>query len=188
MQRRPMLAAQRVGVHLLLGAACVALLALAGCAAAVSPARNAPAPSPTAAPSVSGPLASIVGPLLAGRAQRGATTYDASTGQATIILTIPAAPDVATAQTRVMTLCYDVQKALWASNRPLRGVKVIVLGPLRDDYADIIEDAYGVAEVQAPTAAKLSWNSLSPEVAWNHYDNTWLRASYLPNWLYGHGN
>ena len=47
MQRRPMLAAQRVGVHLLLGAACVALLALAGCAAAVSPARNAPAPSPT---------------------------------------------------------------------------------------------------------------------------------------------
>ena len=188
MQRHPMFAAQRIVAHLLLGSVCVALLALAGCATASPATRNAPAPSPTAAPTFSGPLASVIAPILDGRAQRGATTYDASARQATITLTIAAAPDVATAQARVMTLCFEVQKALWASNQSLGGVKVIILGPIHDDYADIIEDAYGVAEVWAPTAAKLSWNSLSPEAAWGHYDNTWLRASYLPNWLYGHGN
>ena len=87
-----------------------------------------------------------------------------------------------------MTLCYEVQKALWRSDSSLREVKVIVLGPLRDDYADIIEDAYGVADVLAPTGTKLSWGNLSPQSAWSRYDSTWLRPSYLPNWLYGHGN
>ena len=187
MQRNRIVAGRRAA-SLITGVVCAALLALAGCASATPPTSHVPAPTPTATPVLTGPLASIVGPLVSGRAQRIATTYDASARQATITLTIAAAPDVNAAQERVMTVCYDVQKALWTSNPSLSEVKVIVLGPLRDDYADIIEDAYGVADVLAPTAAKLSWNTLSPQSAWSHYDNTWMRASYLPNWLYGHGN
>lgn len=177
---------RRNAASLILGVACLALLALTGCASATSATSHGPTPTPT--PVLTGPLASVVGPVVAGRAQRIATSYDASSTQATITLTIAAAPNVNTAQERVMTLCYDVQKALWTSNPSLREVKVIVLGPIRNDYAEIIEDAYGVADVLAPTGTKLSWNSLSPQAAWSHYDNTWMRASYLPNWLYGHGN
>lgn len=188
MQRSLILSTQRVLASLILGAACVALFALAGCAGATLATSHTPAPTPTSTPVLTGPLASVIGPVVGGRAQRIATSYDASAKQATITLTIPAAPNVNAAQERVMTLCYDVQKALWTSNQPLHEVKVIVLGPLRNDYAEIIEDAYGVADVLAPTGTKLSWNSLSPQTAWSHYDNTWLRASYLPNWLYGHGN
>lgn len=188
MRRRLMFSTRRVIASLLFGVACVALLSLAGCAGAPSATSHTPAPSPTSAPILTGPLASVVGPVVGGRARRITTSYDASAKQATITLTIAAAPNVNAAQERVIALCYAVQKALWTSDPSLREVKVIVLGPLRDDYADIIEDAYGVADVLAPTGTKLSWNTLSPQAAWDHYDNTWLRASYLPNWLYGHGN
>ena len=180
--------ARRVIASLLFSVACLALLALAGCAGATSATSRRPSPTPTVTPVATGPLARVVGPVVGGRARSITTSYDASAKQATITLTIVAAPNVNAAQERVMTLCYEVQKALWTSDSSLREVKVIVLGPLRDDYADIIEDAYGVADVQAATATKLSWNSLSPQSAWNHYDSTWLRPSYLPNWLYGHGN
>lgn len=180
--------ARRVIASLIPGVACVALLALAGCAGGALATTQTPSPTPTSTPIVTGSLASVVGPVVGGRAQRIVTSYDASTQQATITLTIAAAPTVNAAQERVMTLCYEVQKALWTSDSSLREVKVIVLGPLRDDYADIIEDAYGVADVLAPTGTKLSWGNLSPQSAWSRYDNTWLRASYLPNWLYGHGN
>lgn len=162
---------------------CLAVV-VAGCA--TSPQTKASAPPPT--PIVDGPLASIVAPAVGTQPQRISSRYDASAKQATITLTIGAAPNVHAAQSQVMTLCFQVQKALWASDPSLREVKVIVLGPIRDDYADIIEDAYGVADVLAPTAAKLQWSALSPASAWNHYDNTWLRPSYSPNWLYGKNN
>lgn len=184
MQRRFALGAGRVAASL----AFLTLLALAGCATATSATSHIPVPTPTSTPVITGPLASVVGPVVGGQAHRISADYDASARQATITLTIGAAPDVAAAQARVMELCYRVQKAVWTSNPSLREVKVIVLGPIHDDYADIIEDAYGVADVLAPTATKLSWDALSPEAAWSRYDNTWMRASYLPNWLYGHGN
>jgi hypothetical protein len=161
-----------------------ALLAIAGCASSAPTTK-----SPTASrPVVEGPLASVVGPVASPLAQRISTAYDANAQQAKVTITIGAAPDVATAQSRVMSLCFQVERALWASNPALREAKVIVLGPIRDDYSNIINDAYGVSDVLAPTAAKLPWNSLTPESAWIHYDATWLRASYKPNWLYGKNN
>lgn len=168
---------------LLLGAL---LLALAACSTSTAAKNSVPAVTPTAV--VSGPLASVVTPAVGSLAQRIVTEYDTSAQQAKVTLTIGAAPDVATAQMRVMTLSFQVQKAVWASNPALHEVKVIVLGPIRDDYANIIDDAYGVSDVLAPTASKLSWSALTPESAWSRYDSTWLRPSYSPNWLYGKNN
>jgi hypothetical protein len=171
------------GASLLL---CATLLAIAGCASSAQIGQRTSILPPT--PVVDGPLASVVRPVVGTQPQRISTSYDASTQQAKITLTIGAAPTVEAAQAIVMTLCFQVQKALWASNPSLREVKVIVLGPIRDDYANIIDDAYGVSDTLAPTAAKLQWSALSPDVAWSRYDNTWLRPTYSPNWLYGKNN
>lgn len=173
-------------VSLLLGVLLLALLALAACSTSTATKNNVSAATPTAV--ASGPLAGVVAPVARPLAQRIVTEYDTSAQQAKITLTVGAAPDVATAQARVKTLSYQVQRAVWASNPALHEVKVIVLGPIRDDYANIIDDAYGVSDVLAPTAAKLSWSALTPESAWSRYDSTWLRPSYSPNWLYGKNN
>lgn len=165
---------------------CATLVAFAGCATSSQPTGKAPPAAPTAV--VEGPLASVVAPVSAPQARSVTTSYDASAQVAKVTITIAAAPDVATAQTRVMKLCFDVQKAVWASNRALREVKVIVLGPIRDDYANIIDDAYGVADVLAGTAGKLPWDTLTADGAWSRYDSTWLRPTYTPNWLYGKNN
>lgn len=188
MRHRYSVAVPWVGVRLralspLLGAL---LLALAACSTSTATKINAPAATPTAV--VSGPLASVVGPAARPLAQRIVTEYDTSAQQVKITLTIGVAPDVATAQARVMTLSFQVQQALWASNPALHEVKVIVLGPIRDDYSNIIDDAYGVSDVFASTAAKMHWSALTPESAWSRYDSTWLRPSYKPNWLYGKNN
>lgn len=172
----------RLATSLLLGV----LFVISGCAS--SPQAQGGAPTATPTPVIEGPLAGVVGPVAGSLATRITTSYDASTQQAKITLTIGAAPNVTTAQARVMTLCFQVQRAVWASNPSLREVKVIVLGPIRDDYANIIEDAYGVSDVLAPTAAKIQWSALTPESAWSHYDNTWMRPTYSPNWLYGKNN
>ncbi|HEU5348552.1 MAG TPA: hypothetical protein VFU63_08055 [Ktedonobacterales bacterium] len=165
---------------------CATLLALVGCASTPRASGGAPAATPT--PVIEGPLASVVGPAAASLAQRISTSYDTSTQQAKITITIGVAPDVRTAQTRVMMLSFAVQKALWASNPSLREVKVIVLGPVRNDYGEMTEDAYGVSDVFAATAAKLQWDTLTPESAWSRYDNTWLRPAYQSNWIYGKDN
>ncbi len=175
--------ANRFAASLLL---CATLLVVAGCASSAPTTSNAPQATPTQV--VDGPLASVIRPVVGTQPQRISTSYDASTQQAKITLTIGAAPNVQAAQAIVMALCFQVQKALWASNPSLREVKVIVLGPIRDDYANIIDDAYGVSDMLAPTAAKLQWSALSPDAAWSRYDNTWLRPTYSPNWLYGKNN
>ena len=170
-------------IILLLGAF---LLALTACSTSTAAKTSAPMATPPAV--VSGPLASVVVPAARPLAQRIVTEYDTSAQRAKITLTVGAAPNVATAQAQVMTLSFQVQKAVWASNPGLHEVKVIVLGPIRDDYANIIDDAYGVSDVFALTAAKLSWSALTPESAWSSYDSTWLRPSYKPNWIYGKNN
>jgi hypothetical protein len=170
-------------VSLLLGAF---LLALAACSTSPTVKNRAPAATPTAV--VSGPLASVVAPAAGPLAQRIVTEYDTGAQQAKITLTVGAARNVAEAQANVKALSFQVQRVVWGSNPALHEVKVIVLGPIRDDYANIIDDAYGVSDVFAPTAATLSWSALTPESAWSRYDSTWLRPSYSPNWLYGKNN
>lgn len=163
-----------------------ASFAVTGCATSAQTKGSAAAATPTAA--IDGPLASVVSPVASGLARRISTSVDSGARLAKITLTVGAAPDVATAQAWVMSLCFHVQQAVWASDPSLREVKVIVLGPIRDDYANIIDDAYGVSDVLATTAASLQWSTLNPASAWSRYDNTWLRPSYSPNWLYGKNN
>lgn len=172
-----------IAVSLILGAA---LFAFVGCAS--SPKTNIPAATVAPTAVIEGPLASVVAPTAASLARRISTSYDTSTQQANITVTIAAAPDVSTGQARVMSLCFAVQKAVWTSNPSLREVKVIVLGPIHDDYGDIIDAPYGTSDVFAPTAAKLLWNTLTPESAWSRYDNTWMRVAYKSNWIYGKNN
>lgn len=180
---RSMRSVAAIAASLILGAT---LLAIVGCASS----SRANTPAATVAPTaiIEGPLASVVAPAAAPLARRITTSYDTSTQQANITVTIAAAPDVAAGQARVMTLCFAVQKAVWASNPSLREVKVIVIGPIHDDYGDIIDAPYGTSDVFAPTAAKLQWNALTPESAWSRYDNTWIRVAYKSNWIYGKNN
>jgi hypothetical protein len=89
--------------------------------------------------------------------------------------------DVAQEQERVKTICFEEQRALWTSGIQLQRVNVIVLGPVQDDYADMILDAHARADLTAPTAAALHWAALDPDTGWERYDSVWLRATYQPH-------
>jgi hypothetical protein len=87
--------------------------------------------------------------------------------------------DIAAAQERVKTICFEVEHALWTSGiTPLSQVNVAVLGPVLDQYAFLTSQAYGSALLKAATAAHFNWSTLTPDQAWDKYDNTYLRADY----------
>jgi hypothetical protein len=87
--------------------------------------------------------------------------------------------DIAAAQERVRTICYEVEHVLWTSGTtPLSQVNVAVLGPVLDQYAFLTNQAYGSVLLKAATAARFDWNTLTPDQAWDKYDNTYLRADY----------
>jgi hypothetical protein len=109
--------------------------------------------------------------------------YDAQkqTATATIIVTgdLPNTnARMAAAYALVKRITYQVMPALWSSGVALREVTVIVLGPIQDEYADIINDWYGVAVVEATTAQRIQWASVSPDAAWAMYDQHNLRISF----------
>ncbi len=54
----------------------------------------------------------------------------------------------------------------------------MVQGPLQDEYADTIVDAYGIAVVEAHTAQRISWAAVSADSAWQDYDRAFLRESF----------
>jgi hypothetical protein len=54
-------------------------------------------------------------------------------------------------------------------------VKVVVVGPIYDDYADLTTGPYGATDLKA--AAKLDWAQLNPDSAWALYQ-VWLRPAY----------
>lgn len=89
--------------------------------------------------------------------------------------------DIAKEQERVKAICFREQQALWASGVPLHQATVLVLGPVQDDYADMILDAHALAQLSATTAATFSWASLTPDSSWGKYDSVWLRATYQPH-------
>ncbi len=54
----------------------------------------------------------------------------------------------------------------------------MVQGPLQDEYADTIVDAYGIAVVEARTAQRITWAAVSADSAWQDYDRVFLRESF----------
>jgi hypothetical protein len=118
------------------------------------------------------------------------TTYSAVDGATDVEITyaavvpikgiVPTQPaDIAAAQERVKTICFEVEQALWTSGTaPLSQVNVSVLGPVLDQYANLTSQAYGSALLKAATAAHVAWSTLTPDSAWDKYDNNYLRADY----------
>jgi hypothetical protein len=181
---------RREGIALAL----VALLALAGCAAGASAtpqptlaAGTLMLPTATPIPTPADPAGQAL--LRAAQGAVGAVarsvglTYDTTTQQATATILIDGIiPDtddrIAAAYTRVKTLTFQVERALWASGQPLRQAQVIVMGPAQDEYGEVTDQWYGIAVLNAPAARNIAWTSATPASAWKRYDQTFLRPSF----------
>jgi hypothetical protein len=189
-------------------AVAVAVLAgaLAGCGASTgtghasggAPTPTVPAIPPTYTPNPLTPaptteeqhLDALVWQTIGAGAVQIQTTYSAGDGATDVEITysqvvpikgiVPTqGADIAAAQERVKTICFEVEQALWTSGtHPLSQVNVAVLGPVLDQYADLTSQAYGGVLLKASTAAHFGWGTLTPDTAWNTYDNTYLRADY----------
>lgn len=109
----------------------------------------------------------------------GASDTSVVTVTVTLKGKVPPPQAIGATQERVKTICFQVQRTLWTSSTPLTEVTVSVVGPIYDDYADLVSGSYGAAVLKAPAAAKLDWASLNPDAAWAAY-GVWLRPDYQP--------
>lgn len=140
-------------------------------------------PAPTFPPTVAGGLAARVQRSVGGLAQKVNVVYDAQKQTTTVTLTVAGlVPNtdarVAAAYALVKLLTFKAMPALWSSGVGLREVTLIVLGPIQDEYNDIVNDWYGVVVVEAATAQRIAWASLSPDTAWTMYDQNNLRYRF----------
>ncbi len=137
-------------------------------------------------------ISSLAQQAIGSLAQRVEATYrvgdETAQVTATVAGLVPRTPaDISAAQERVKIMCFRAQEALWTSANgiPLHEVTVTVLGPVIDDYGDKMTAAYGAAVLTAATAARFHWDSLSPDTAWEDYDNVYLAVRFAPNQIYG---
>ncbi|MGE5335642.1 MAG: hypothetical protein ACM3N4_13150 [Nitrososphaerota archaeon] len=87
--------------------------------------------------------------------------------------------EVSAAQEMTKTICLRAQQAMWTSGVALKEVTVTVLGPIQDEYAEIVDGAYGAAVLDVATAKRLDLASLSAATAWDKYNNVFLRPYYV---------
>lgn len=175
-----------------------ALTIAAGCASASSTSAG-----PTATPTAQQRIAALARHAIGSESQHATvtaafgststgtpssgTTLGASGAADTSVVTVtitlagkvPAPQAIGATQERVKTICLQVQRALWTSSTPLTDVTVQVIGPIYDDYADLVSASYGAAVLKAPAAARLDWAGLGPDAAWDVY-GVWLRPDYQP--------
>lgn len=177
----------------LAGALLVTLPLLAACSSA--PARTAkttatPIPSPTATvPATTAGKLTLIARQAVGAAAKSVTvTYSDASQEADVDVTLVWLPGwrdhFSQAQVASKLACYQIEAALWSSGVHLSKVVVIVLGQALDDYASVITSAYAEADIIAAHASDISWSALSPDEAWTRYDNSFLRPTYAPNWVY----
>ena len=76
------------------------------------------------------------------------------------------------------------QSALWTSGVPLQSVTVTALGQAPDDYDNMITSAYAAATLTSAHASAIQWSATTADEAWSRYDNTFLRPTYVPDWVY----
>ena len=176
-----------------------ALVVAAGCAAApesggqagAHPAATATPGLPTATAGPPTPTPTAQERLFTSLAQQAIgdpsvsvqATYDAAARSVTVTTTLGGTvpntpPDIAIAQERVKTVCFRAQEALWTSGTALSKVTVTVSGPILDQYAEAMTAAYGAAVMSTATAKRFTWSSLTPDAAWEKYDNVYLRPDY----------
>jgi hypothetical protein len=145
---------------------------------------TAPTAQTTPTPAIQGQLAQVVYLNIWGLGvQKLETTYDVQHTTAKVTITLGGTtPNTETkasaAQELTKAFCLMAQQALWTSGAQLDEATVIVQGPLQDEYADTIVDAYGVAVVEAGTAQRIPWATVSVDSAWQAYDHAFLRGSF----------
>lgn len=170
------------------------LVGLAGCASSPTPqarATNTPvlvqSPTSTPIPTPTDPAGQAldhVAIAAVGRAaQAVGVVYDADARNLTITVTItgdvPATDaQVSAAWARVKGLTLREMGQLWGSGQLLDSVTVIVMGPAQDEYDAVFPQAYSVATLSATSAKRIDWASATPDSAWGHYDQTFLRPSF----------
>ncbi len=165
---------------------CVAIALLSACAGGnMSGTQQSPG-TPTTQDALTSRLQHAVGT----RATRVTLTYDAvqQSIETTVTVGGPVArtsTEINASQERVKALCFQAQQALWTSGVALREVKVTILGPVYDDYYDLVTEWYGGADLKAATAQQFNWRTLDADSAWSRYDVVWLRVDYGSFQQYG---
>ena len=143
---------------------------LAGCAA-------------TTAATTQDALARRACAAIGNQAQAVRTSYNAHDASVHITVTIGGAvpltsQQISAAQELTKALSLREERAMWTSGVSLKDVKVTVMGPTQDEYANIVAQPYGVAMLDAPTAARFDWASLSADSAWDRFDGVYLRPTF----------
>lgn len=182
------------GVRMSLVIAFVVLGSLAACTTTNSPPRQGAsitvagcpvAATATAQDTLAGRACDAIGhlPQSTQSAQAVQIAYDAQAASVTVTVTVGGAvpltdQQISAAQELTKTLSLREQQAMWGSGVSLKDVKVMVFGPTQDEYANIIAQPYGSAVLDAATAARFVWASLSADSAWDHYDSVYLRPTF----------
>lgn len=110
-------------------------------------------------------------------------TYDAGTRSVQVNTTVGGTvpnsdPAVAAAQEQTKNVCFRAEEAMWNSGTPFSQVAITVAGPILDQYAQATNGAYGAAMLTATQAKRFTWSNLTPDAAWNQYDNVFLRPNF----------
>jgi hypothetical protein len=120
---------------------------------------------------------------LGNQAQSLETVYSAQTSSVRITVTVGGAvpltrQQISAAQELTKSISLHEQQAMWVSGVALKEVKVTVMGPTQDEYAEIIAQVYGSVVLDAATAARFDWANLSAESAWDRYTSVYLRPTF----------
>ena len=177
------------GQTLWAGLAALAMLAalLAGCASAANTGGEHASAKATPA-TTQGHLAQRVEQAMGATARDVTLTYAPTTGVATVSMKLVWRPawkdDFAQAQAAAKDACFEAQSALWTSGVALQSVTVTALGQAPDDYDNMITSAYAAATLTSAHASAIQWATTTADEAWPRYDNTFLRPTYVPDWVY----
>ncbi len=162
-------------------------LLLAGCASAAT--GSGGHASATATPATTqGRLTQRVEQAVGATARDVTLTYAPTSASATVGLTLVWQPawklHFAQAQAVAKVACFEAQSALWTSGMALQHVTVTVLGQAPDDYDNMIISAYAAATLTSARASVIQWGTTTADQAWSRYDETFLRPTYVPDWVY----
>lgn len=178
------------GASIGMALAVVALCILSACATTSSPSTtnaNTTVKAACATQSTGTPQATLATRACAAVANMAAavqTTYDAQEASVKVSVRVGGkVPDtddeVSAAQKLTKTICLREQQAIWGSGLTLKQVTVTVLGPIQDEYDNIVDAPYGAAVVGSTTATRLDWANLNTDGAWSHFDNVFLRPYFV---------
>jgi hypothetical protein len=122
-------------------------------------------------------------PQSAQLAQSVQTSYNAQTATVNVTVTIGGAvplthQQISAAQELTKAISLHEQQAMWVSGVSLKEVKVMVMGPTQDEYANIVAQTYGSAVLNATTASQFDWANLSADSAWDRYNSVFLRPTF----------